>query len=93
MPVPQESELRVAFGMTIKTLRQKAGIRQEYLAWESGVDRAYVGGLERGEHTPTLKIIYKLLPRLGVTFPKFAKEFDKNLKKVRRKNAKPESLA
>lgn len=43
-----------------------------------------MGGLERGEHSPTLETIYKLLPGLKVSFPEFALEFDRILQRQRR---------
>jgi len=88
---PHRDDIRRAFAETVRTLRQKAGIQQERLAWESGVDRGYYGGLERGEHTPTLETLYKLLPLLGVSFTEFAAEFERTLRQIRRPSRrKPE---
>lgn len=33
---------------------------QESLAHEAGLDRSYVGRIERGEHNPTFTILIKL---------------------------------
>jgi len=62
---------------------------QEKLALESGVDRAFMSGLECGKHTPTLMTLLRFLPYLKVSFPEFATEFDKQMRKARReaKNA------
>lgn len=43
------------FGDRLKELRQAKGMTQEDLAGEVGVDRSYMGFLERGEKNPTLK--------------------------------------
>jgi transcriptional regulator with XRE-family HTH domain len=45
-------------------IRVKRGIAQERLAYDSGVDRSYVGGLERQTENPTID----LLERLAETF-------------------------
>jgi transcriptional regulator with XRE-family HTH domain len=70
--------------MTLRVLRGKLAMAQERLASEAGVDRAYMSGLERGLHTPTLETVLRLLPILEVSFPEFATEFDKCLRRVRR---------
>lgn len=69
-------QLRRAFADTVRILRARKGISQEDLAQQSGVDRGYMGSLEREKHTPTLESIYKLLPVLGVSFIEFAAEFE-----------------
>lgn len=71
-----------AFGQTVRELRLKKGIAQEGLALLSGVDRSYMSALERGLHAPTLELIYKLLPALGVTFSTFARAFERNLARI-----------
>jgi transcriptional regulator with XRE-family HTH domain len=39
---------------------------QEDLANASSLDRSYMGGLERGEHNPTLMTVLRLANTLGV---------------------------
>jgi transcriptional regulator with XRE-family HTH domain len=73
-------ELRRAFGVTLRRLRLRAGIAQERLALESGLDRAYMSMLERGAHAPTLETIFRLLPPLGITFTGFARALERTLK-------------
>jgi transcriptional regulator with XRE-family HTH domain len=76
--------IRRASAMTIRNLRAQVGISQENLAYETGVDRGYMSGLERGKSSPTVETIYKLLPGLNVTFPQFAEEMDRCVRRVRR---------
>jgi transcriptional regulator with XRE-family HTH domain len=37
-----------ALGKAIRVLRLETGISQEALAEEAGIDRSYIGGIERG---------------------------------------------
>jgi transcriptional regulator with XRE-family HTH domain len=79
------TNVRRAFSMTIRDLRLLKGVAQETLALEAEVDRGYMGTLERGESTPTLDTIFKLLPQLDIDFVQFAALFEVNLKRARRK--------
>lgn len=81
-------EVRRAFSETVRKLRGDAGLSQERLALACGIDRAYMSGLERGIHTPTLETIFKLLPELDVSFQTFAREFDAALKREQRSHHK-----
>lgn len=80
---PARNTLRRAFGRTVRRLRLQAGKSQEQLAFDAGVDRGYMGGLERGQHSPTLETVYKLLGPLGVSFAEFAGEFERILANLR----------
>jgi transcriptional regulator with XRE-family HTH domain len=80
--------VRRAYGMTLRTLRKRIGLAQERLALEADADRAYMSGLERGLHTPTLETILRFLPHLKVSFPEFAAEYEKWLRKARREAKK-----
>ena len=58
-----------AFGQRIRELRKEQGYSQEQLADLAGLDRSYMGHIERGEKNITLLKIYqisqalKLLPK------------------------------
>lgn len=54
-------------GFNIRRLRVDRSISQERLAFDSGVDRSYLGGLERGEENPTVDVLDKLAATLGVS--------------------------
>lgn len=49
-----------ALGRTIRAARSKRGLSQEGLAQESGLDRTYVGGIERGERNPSFEALRTL---------------------------------
>ena len=57
-------ELLVALGIAIKKARQAASISQELLAVDSGLDRSYLGGVERGEHNLSLMSFKKICTAL-----------------------------
>jgi transcriptional regulator with XRE-family HTH domain len=86
---PTSGMIRRAVGQTIRDLRKQLGIAQETLAADSGVDRSYVGQIERGEHTPTLDMLHRLLPTLRVTFSEFAVGYERRLYRAARKNNGP----
>lgn len=55
-----------AFGDAIREVRADRGISQEGLALICGLDRTYVGGVERGELNPSLTNVLKIAQALGV---------------------------
>lgn len=48
-------------------LRHSAGISQEMLALSCGINRTYMGEIERGEKTPSLLIIAKIARGLNMS--------------------------
>ena len=46
---PDRATVLVAFGSTVRRLRLEQGISQEEFADRCGLDRTYIGGVERGE--------------------------------------------
>ena len=61
------SPAHAAFGQAIRELRREKDISQEDLAHACGLDRSYMGGIERGERNPSLKNIFRVAEGLGVT--------------------------
>ncbi|MQA19324.1 helix-turn-helix domain-containing protein [Rugamonas rivuli] len=56
----------MAFGVVLRSFRKKAGLSQEQLALEAGVERNFVSLIERGINQPTIRIIFKLAAALQV---------------------------
>jgi transcriptional regulator with XRE-family HTH domain len=56
-----------AFGETLRGFRQDAGLSQEELAHRAGLDRTYVGSVERGERNIAILNVVKLANALGVS--------------------------
>jgi transcriptional regulator with XRE-family HTH domain len=52
-------------GKRIRAKRKELGMSQEGLAHEAGLDRSYVGRIERGEHNLTFVALVKLCRAMG----------------------------
>jgi transcriptional regulator with XRE-family HTH domain len=61
------SSALAAFGQAVRASRLDQGISQEALADLAGLDRSYMGGIERGEHNVALINIQKVAAALGVS--------------------------
>lgn len=59
-------ERMVAFGKRIREVRKGKGISQERLAEIAGIDRSYMGNIERGEKNITLKKAYEICDALEI---------------------------
>lgn len=55
------------FGPRVRELRRERGLTLEELAGRSGVSRAMISKLERGEKNPTLVVAAKVAEGLGIT--------------------------
>ncbi len=55
-----DADLAQAFGRAVRALRTQQGIAQEALANLANIERSHLGKIERGEHMPTLAIIFKI---------------------------------
>jgi len=61
------SSLHQKFGEKVRHLRKQKKLTQEELAFRIGVDRSYMGFIERGERNPTLAIIGRLARILRIS--------------------------
>lgn len=59
-------DVKAAFGSRVRQLRLERGWSQERLAGVVGLDRTYVGGVERGERNVSLENIARLAAALDV---------------------------
>ncbi len=53
-------------GMKLKRLRQQKDLSQEQLAKRARITRVYVGQLEAGAKSPTVRTLQRLAKALGV---------------------------
>lgn len=61
----------IAFGHKVRAIRKEKGLSQEALADLSGIDRSYMGHIERGQKNVTLLKIYQIADALNVSVSKF----------------------
>lgn len=54
-------------GERIKYFRHKKGLSQEKLAWAADVNPAFLGELERGRKSPTIKTLEKITNALEIS--------------------------
>ena len=59
-------DLRNVFATNLRRLRRERGLSQEALAYESGVDRAYLSRIEKGEPSVGIDVIARLAAALEV---------------------------
>lgn len=66
----------IAVGNAIRELRKQQGISQESLALSAGIDRSYLGGIERGEHNIALVNLIKVCNALNIKLLDLVKQSD-----------------
>lgn len=54
-------------GENVRRLREARGLSQEALAFEAGMHRTYVSGIERGVRNPTVTVLERLAIALKVS--------------------------
>ena len=61
-----DNDIRTVFGHRVRILRKHQGLSQEQLALKCGLDRTYVGAVERGERNISILNIEKIAHALDV---------------------------
>ena len=69
----RKRDVRIVFGERVRQLRNGIGMSQENLALACGLDRSYVGSVERGQRNVSLLNIHRLAAALGVTLEELFK--------------------
>lgn len=64
-------------GQAVKRLRRQKKWSQEYLSFKSGLDRTYIGGLERGERNATIGTLTTISKALNITLFQLVEEASK----------------
>ena len=67
MVIQMSDDILKKFGERVRTLRQAQGHSQESFAGECGLDRTYLGGIERGERNLALRNIQRVADSLGMS--------------------------
>ncbi len=73
-------DVRKRVGINLKRLRQDRGLSQEELAFESGLHRTYISGVERGVRNPTVLVLEKIAAALKVSAAKLLEETSRRKK-------------
>lgn len=60
-------DIRRRLGQNVSRLRRERELSQEDFAFESGLHRTYISGIERGVRNPTVLVIQKLANALAVS--------------------------
>ncbi len=66
MPHKSGYSIQKQFGQRMRELRQGKGLSQEALALACGLDRTYIGSVERGERNISLINIHIIASTLGI---------------------------
>jgi transcriptional regulator with XRE-family HTH domain len=72
-----DSERLAAFGAALRKARLSLGLSQEELAASCGLDRTYIGGVERGERNLSLLNIWRIAAALKIHPSELFKESNK----------------
>jgi transcriptional regulator with XRE-family HTH domain len=62
-------QIKSVLATNVRASRKALGITQEALALETGVDRSFVGQIERGEANPSLRTLCRLAAALKADVP------------------------
>lgn len=62
------SKIARLVGERIRDFRKGLGLSQEQLAFKAGLNPSYLGQVERGEKSPTIDSLEKIVAALDVTF-------------------------
>lgn len=65
-PTHAGDQVLIGLGAAIRNARLDLGLSQEALAVDAGIDRSYMGGIERGEHNLAAINIVKIANALKV---------------------------
>jgi len=69
------------FGDVLKDLRKERGVTQEDLAFRSGYHPTYIGQLERGKKSPSLRAIMSLAGALNMSGSELLRRVERLLQK------------
>ena len=62
-------DIRRLVGLKVRKFREQKGWSQEELAFECGLHRTYISGVERGVRNPTVMVLDRIARTLEVAPP------------------------
>jgi transcriptional regulator with XRE-family HTH domain len=63
----REARIQKHFGERVREMRKRKELSQESLALACGLDRTYIGGVERGERNISIVNIHKIAAALNIS--------------------------
>jgi transcriptional regulator with XRE-family HTH domain len=72
----RKQDILVRFGKHVRELRKAKGFSQEAFAAHCGLDRTYIGGIERGERNVALRNIEIIARALDLTVSELMEGLD-----------------
>jgi len=66
----------LTLGRVIRRLRTERGISQEGLAAISGIDRTFMGEIERGEANPSFDVLQRIASGLTVRLSELIRQYE-----------------
>ena len=76
MPFVEPDDLLREVGDTIRRLRAARGFRQEAFAQEAKLNRAYMGGVERGQRNVGVVNLYRIATALDMSLSELFAEVE-----------------
>lgn len=67
-------DVRKRVGQNVRKFREEHGISQEELAFDCGLHRTYISGVERGVRNPTVIVLEKIAKALKVASSRLLEE-------------------
>ena len=67
-------DVRKRVGLNLKKFRLERGLSQEALAFDCGLHRTYISGVERGVRNPTVLVLEQIAMALKVPTPRLLEE-------------------
>jgi transcriptional regulator with XRE-family HTH domain len=71
------------FGQVLRELRHGRGLSQEELAFRSGYHPTYIGQLERGKKSPSLRAILSIATALSTSASKMLQRLEARIERPR----------
>lgn len=79
----KDQDLLKSFGQVIRQLRDEQKLSQEQLAFLAGLDRTYIGGIERGERNVALLNMARIADALKVNLSHVFAQREKKIRKTK----------
>ncbi|KEH99179.1 helix-turn-helix domain-containing protein [Clostridium massiliodielmoense] len=82
-------ELTSIIGKNLKTIRNKKNMSLDNVSKLTGVSKAMLGQIERGESNPTVSTLWKIATGLKISFSSFIDESKETLKIIHQNDINP----